>query len=165
MHVDSHIPQCWLYLAPMLSLTIWSDFSHPPSYMCIMIGLWYTQKKIRRFIHNNNFKKNLHCDRAGAGRFDLAAYRVRSMAAPWGEPSVPPPHNNAFRKLLTRHGKKSTVVAAPSFIKCLETVPEIVLPLDQPMRVAVSLAERGLVGQFMGLWSSTKTTDNWIQRN
>jgi hypothetical protein len=114
------------------------------------------------YMHKDSWQSG----RAGAGRFDLAAYRVRSMAAPeGGEPSVPPPHTNAFRKLLTRQGKKSTVVAPPSFVKRLETVPEIVLPPDQPMRVAVSLAERGLVGQFMGLWPSTKTTDNWIQRN
>jgi hypothetical protein len=33
------------------------------------------------------------------------------------------------------------------------------------MKVAISLSERGLVGQFMGLWPSTRTTDNWIQRN
>jgi hypothetical protein len=33
------------------------------------------------------------------------------------------------------------------------------------MRIAVSLSEHGLVGQFMGLWPSTRTTDNWIQRN
>jgi hypothetical protein len=47
----------------------------------------------------------------------------------------------------------------------LEDIPEIILPLEQPMKVAISLSERGLVGQFMGLWPSTKTTDNWIQRN
>jgi hypothetical protein len=33
------------------------------------------------------------------------------------------------------------------------------------MKVALSLSDRGLVGQFMGLWPSAKTTDNWIQRN
>jgi hypothetical protein len=33
------------------------------------------------------------------------------------------------------------------------------------MRVAISLSDRGLVGQFMGLWPSASTTDNWIQRN
>jgi hypothetical protein len=88
------------------------------------------------------------------------------MAAPGGgEPSAPPSHGIAFHKLLTAHGKKSSPSAPPSFVKRLETIPEIDLPPDQPMRVAVSLAERGLVGQFMGLWPSTKTTDNWIQRN
>ena len=33
------------------------------------------------------------------------------------------------------------------------------------MKIALALAKRGLVGQFMGLWPSTKTTDDWIQRN
>jgi hypothetical protein len=33
------------------------------------------------------------------------------------------------------------------------------------MLVVISLAERGLVGHFIGLWPSVKTIDNWIQRN
>jgi hypothetical protein len=33
------------------------------------------------------------------------------------------------------------------------------------MHVAISLSDRGLVGQFMGLWPSARSTDNWIQRN
>ena len=39
----------------------------------------------------------------------------------------------------------------PKFIKKLEFVPEIDLPVEQPIKIALALAERGLVGQFMGL--------------
>jgi hypothetical protein len=39
------------------------------------------------------------------------------------------------------------------------------LPEEHSIKIALALAERGLVGQFMGLWPSAKTTDNWIQRN
>jgi len=47
----------------------------------------------------------------------------------------------------------------------LEEIPDIALPEEKPMKIALALAKRGLVGQFMGLWPSTKTTDDWIQRN
>ena len=36
---------------------------------------------------------------------------------------------------------------------------------EQPIKIALALAERGLIGQFMGLWPSAKTADDWIQRN
>jgi hypothetical protein len=58
-----------------------------------------------------------------------------------------------------------TVVEAPSFVKKLNDIPEIDLPPDLPIKVALSLSDRGLIGQFMGLWPSTRSTDNWIQRN
>jgi hypothetical protein len=57
------------------------------------------------------------------------------------------------------------VPAIPKFIKKLEDIPEIALPEERPMQIALALAQRGLVGQFMGLWPSSKTTDDWIQRN
>jgi hypothetical protein len=51
----------------------------------------------------------------------------------------------------------------PKFIKKLESIPEISLPEEQPIKIALALADRGLVGQFMGLWPSVRTTDDWIQ--
>eukprot|EP00253_Pinus_taeda_P023673 PITA_23673 len=33
------------------------------------------------------------------------------------------------------------------------------------MKVALSLADRGLIGQFTGLWPSPKTTEKWVNRN
>ena len=53
----------------------------------------------------------------------------------------------------------------PKFIKKLEEIPEIALPEEQSIKIALALAHRGLVGKFMGRWPSTKTTDDWIQRN
>ena len=53
-----------------------------------------------------------------------------------------------------------------SFLKTQPNeIPEIALPEDQMINIALALADRGLVGQFMGCWPSTKTTDDWIQRN
>lgn len=53
----------------------------------------------------------------------------------------------------------------PKFIKKLDLIPEINLPEEQTIKIALALAERGLVGQFMGLSPSKRTTDDWIQRN
>jgi hypothetical protein len=82
-----------------------------------------------------------------------------------GEPPPPPSPSSTFNKLITACSKKTAQGESSSFVKRLEAIPEICLPPEQPMKVAISLSERGLVGQFMGLWPSTRTTDNWIQRN
>lgn len=50
-------------------------------------------------------------------------------------------------------------------MKRLEDIPEIALPPEGPIRVALSLADRALVGWFTGLWPSPKTTENWVARN
>ena len=68
-------------------------------------------------------------------------------------------------KLIGKAGKKPTLLSIPKFVNKLDEVPEIALPEEQPIEIALALAERGLIGQFMGLWPSTKTTDDWIQRN
>jgi hypothetical protein len=82
-----------------------------------------------------------------------------------GEPPPPPSPSATFHKLITACSKKATSEGPSSFVKRLEDIPEITLPPEHPMKIAISLSERGLVGQFMGLWPSTRTTDNWIQRN
>jgi hypothetical protein len=90
------------------------------------------------------------------------------MAAPGGGEAAPPPSRSvedAFRRLVNSRGKRSSPPVVPKFIKKLEEIPEIVLPEEKPMKIALALAQKGLVGQFMGLWPSTKTTDDWIQRN
>jgi len=83
-----------------------------------------------------------------------------------GEGRSPPPPSSsdaeAFRRLLLGKGKKTSPPVIPKFIKKLEGIPEIALPEEKSMKIALELAKRGLVGQFMGLWPSTKTTDDWI---
>lgn len=90
------------------------------------------------------------------------------MGDPGGGDSSPTPpisSEEAFLRLLKQKGKKGPAPEIPKFIKKLEEVPEIALQEDQPIKIALALADRGLVGQFMGRWPSTKTTDDWIQRN
>jgi hypothetical protein len=87
------------------------------------------------------------------------------MEGQGGEPPPPPSPASSFRRLVEACSKQTTTVEAPSFVKKLKDIPEIDLPPDQPMKVALSLSERGLIGQFMGLWPSSRSTDNWVQRN
>ena len=90
------------------------------------------------------------------------------MATPGGGEDAPPhsiSDEDAFRRLLQSRGKKISPPVIPKFIKKLDEIPEIALPEEKPMKTALALAKRGLMGQFMGLWSSAKTTDDWIQRN
>jgi hypothetical protein len=89
------------------------------------------------------------------------------MSALGGGESAPPPPpsstDEAFRKLVNAQGKKTSQSEIPKFIKKLDVIPEITLLEDHPIKIAMDLAERGLVVQFMGLWPSKKTTDDWIQ--
>ena len=90
------------------------------------------------------------------------------MGAPGGvEPSPTPPSSSAeaFRCLLSQKGKKRAHPEVPKFIKKLDEILEISLPEDQPIKIALPLADRGLVGQFMGRWPTSKATDEWVQRN
>lgn len=41
----------------------------------------------------------------------------------------------------------------------------ISLPPDGPIQVALSLSERALVGQFIGLWPSPRATEAWVAKN
>jgi hypothetical protein len=87
------------------------------------------------------------------------------MGAPRGGESAPLPpfyDDEAFRNLVNRQGKKLSPPEVPKFIKKLDAIPEIAFPEEQPIKITLALEERGLVGQFMGLWPSSKNTDDWI---
>ena len=59
--------------------------------------------------------------------------------------------------------KKKT--KATKFLKNLDDIPEISLPPEGLIQVALSLVDRALVGQFTGLCSSPKTKENWVVKN
>ena len=73
--------------------------------------------------------------------------------------------SDAFNRLLASQSQRSGKGEPPKFVKRIEDVPEVALPPEETIRVALSLADRALIGQFTGLWPSPKTTENWIQRN
>ena len=77
----------------------------------------------------------------------------------------PGPKSAAFDRIIGTQNKRSGPRDLPKFVKRVEDVPEVALPPEETMRVALSLADRALIGQFTGLWPSPKTTDSWVQRN
>jgi hypothetical protein len=87
------------------------------------------------------------------------------LGSPQAPPPPPPPSaEDAFKSLLASLPKKKKTEAA-KFVKKLDDIPEISLPPEGPIQVALSLVDRALVGQFTGLWPSPKTTENWVVKN
>jgi len=70
-----------------------------------------------------------------------------------------------FASLTKDNHSEKIRPAASKFIKKLDEIPEVPLPPALPRRAAVALAERGLVGQFTGLWPSPHTVQRWVERN
>lgn len=69
---------------------------------------------------------------------------------------------SALVKSLQPQRTRSTL---SKFVKKLDGLQEVVLPPSIPRMAALSLAERGLIGQFTGLWPSPKTVQGWTERN
>ena len=75
-----------------------------------------------------------------------------------GEPPFPlPPDLEAFKKLIASSGKRKGG-PAQKFVKKLD-IPSVELPAEKTCRLALNLAERGLIGQFTGLWPSPMAID------
>ena len=82
-----------------------------------------------------------------------------------GEPPPPlPPNLEAFKRLISSSGKRKGPPLTQTFVKKTE-IPSVDLPVDRPSQTAVNLVERGLIGQFLGLWPSSKAIEGWVQRN
>ena len=91
-------------------------------------------------------------------------------AAGGGSPPPPPPRppsadEVAFLHLV--HATRKKVGSAPpsKFVKKLDAIPEIELPPEHSIPMAVALAEKALIGQFTGPWPSPRTTNSWVQHN
>jgi len=82
-------------------------------------------------------------------------------------PSQPRNEENveAFASLIAENGAPRNRPSVNKFVKKLESIPEISLPPSLPRRAAISLAKRGVVGQFTGLWPSPKSVQKWVERN
>eukprot|EP00253_Pinus_taeda_P031855 PITA_31855 len=74
-------------------------------------------------------------------------------------------NEEAFTSLIATIRAPRNMQTINKFLEKLEDIPEISLPLSLPCRAALSLAERGLVGQFTGIWPSTKSVQRWVERN
>ena len=83
-----------------------------------------------------------------------------------GGPRPPlPPKIDAFKRLVASCSKRKANSNQRKFVKKVESIPFVELPPQRPCWTALNLAERGLIGQFMGLWPSPKAIDGWVQRN
>lgn len=71
----------------------------------------------------------------------------------------------AFESLTAENGARRNRQSVNKFVKKLKSIPEISLPPTFPRRASISLAERGLVGQFTGLWPSPKLVKNGVEIN
>lgn len=71
----------------------------------------------------------------------------------------------SFTSLISAMGLAKNRPSVTKFVKRLEDILEISLPPTLPRKAALSLAERGLVGQFNGLWPSPKNVQKWVERN
>ena len=79
-----------------------------------------------------------------------------------GSPSAP--LSEIFEKLVAEKSKKISKGAPPKFVKRIEDVPVVALPPEDTIRLALSLAERALIGKFTRLYKYPKTTESWVQR-
>jgi hypothetical protein len=81
-----------------------------------------------------------------------------------GDPD-PPPEVLAFRTMVVAGPKRPPTATQQKFVKKLDSIPSVALPEEETCKAALNLAERGLIGQFTGLWPSPKMVEEWTQRN
>ena len=81
-----------------------------------------------------------------------------------GEPP-PTPLSNFFEKLVTAQSKRVAKGAPSKFIKWIEDILVVALSPEDTIRVEISLADQALIGKFIELYPSPKTTKKWVQRN
>ena len=128
------------------------------------------------------FDSRAACSSALQARVPVASQRRSGCCAPahslalplvarWRPPkALPPPADSppevtAFRKLIASGTKRPPSATQQKFIKRMDTIPSVALPEEDTCKSALNLAERGLIGQFTGLWPSPKSVEEWTQRN
>ena len=63
------------------------------------------------------------------------------MVAKVGQDPLPDLHSDAFDRLIASHNRRSGKGAPPEFVNRIEDVPEVALPPEETIRVALSLAD------------------------
>eukprot|EP00253_Pinus_taeda_P017979 PITA_17979 len=82
------------------------------------------------------------------------------------DPPLPPPSEViAFKAMIDSNSKHLPSDRQQKFVKKMDSIPSVALPEEETCKVALNLAERGLIGQFTGLWPSPKSVEEWTQRN
>ena len=80
---------------------------------------------------------------------------------PGGVPPLSlPPDMEAFKRLIAFRGNRKGG-ASNKFVKKVD-IPSVELPAERICHSMLNLAERGLIGQFTGLWPSPKAIEGWV---
>jgi len=74
-------------------------------------------------------------------------------------------NTEAFTSLITENGAPRNILSVNKFVKKLDRVLDISLPLALPRRASISLTKWELAGQFTGPWPSSKLVQKWVERN
>lgn len=77
-------------------------------------------------------------------------------------PSPPPPDILAFKKLIDDSSKRPAREIQSKFLKKLDSIPTVALPVEDSCRSALNLAKRGFSDQFIGLWPSPNVVEVWV---
>lgn len=81
------------------------------------------------------------------------------------DPPPLPPEVIEFQKIIEACNRRPPSAQQQKFVKKKDCIPTVALPEEETCRSALNLADRGLIGQFTGLWPSPKSVEDWIKRN
>jgi len=87
------------------------------------------------------------------------------MAGNAPSPPDPEKYEELFASLIPDNASSRSRPSVSKFVKKLDQIPEVSLPPSLPRKSVITLAERGLVGQFTGLWPSPRSVQKWVERN
>jgi len=87
------------------------------------------------------------------------------MAGSDPPPPDPEDYEKLFTSLIPDNASARIRPSATKFVKKLDEILEVSLPPSLPRKSAIALAERGLVGQFTGLWPSPRSVQKWVECN
>jgi len=68
----------------------------------------------------------------------------------------------AFKALIRPSREKSMPSSSSKFVRKLEELPSLELSPAEPCDLALTLAEKALIGKFTGLWPSPKAVTTWM---
>ena len=83
--------------------------------------------------------------------------------APLDSPQEEIDPQKAFSNLVKSLPPQRPKPAISKFVKKLDVLQEVQLPPTLPHMATLSLAKKGLIGQFTGLWPSPRTVQRWVE--
>jgi hypothetical protein len=76
----------------------------------------------------------------------------------------PPPDIKAFHSLILSY-KKMTKQAPSRFVKNIDDIPKVPIHPTSARPFAICMAEKKLIGKFIGIWSSPRAMNQWLELN